>query len=239
MKKVLILVSVLLAALVYQSSVFAAFTLRSSDITPNTVLPTKFAYAKPSSRGIARESRNISPPLQWSGAPRGTKSFVILVSDRDVPLDKGYNLTNHTIRTNVKRKTGYLWVLANIPGNLRALPRKAGSIKSSRHSNRAVTKYGLNGLNMYTAIFRSPMGQRVAFSKRQLDRPQIGYDGPFPPWNDMKTHRIRFTIYALNVGHLNLPTNGMFTAHDVVRKMRRHVLGRASFQVKYTTRNHH
>jgi Raf kinase inhibitor-like YbhB/YbcL family protein len=47
-----------------------------------------------------------SPPLAWSGAPKGTREFVLTVEDADVPL----------ARFSVH------WVLYNIPATASALP---------------------------------------------------------------------------------------------------------------------
>lgn len=59
---------------------------------------------------------NMSPALQWSGAPAGTKSFVITLFDPDVP------------------ETGsgwWHWVVYDLPANTNSLPKGAGAEHSS------------------------------------------------------------------------------------------------------------
>jgi Raf kinase inhibitor-like YbhB/YbcL family protein len=59
---------------------------------------------------------NLSPALQWSGAPAGTKSFVLTLFDPDVP------------------ETGsgwWHWVVYNLPANVNSLPKGAGAEHSS------------------------------------------------------------------------------------------------------------
>lgn len=33
----------------------------------------------------ARDGHNVAPPLEWTGAPKGTRSFVLAVEDSDAP----------------------------------------------------------------------------------------------------------------------------------------------------------
>jgi Raf kinase inhibitor-like YbhB/YbcL family protein len=49
---------------------------------------------------------DISPPLEWSGAPRGTKSFALIVDDPDAPMG-----------------TWVHWVLYDLPPDQSALPQ--------------------------------------------------------------------------------------------------------------------
>lgn len=54
------------------------FTITSPAFEDNGVLAKKFG-AKGGSRNC--DGENVSPPLQWSNAPEGTKSFAIILND--------------------------------------------------------------------------------------------------------------------------------------------------------------
>jgi len=60
------------------------------------------------------EGDDLSPPLAWSDAPEGTKSFAIVCHDPDAPLVKpgAYGFVH--------------WVLYGIPGDARELPEGVG-----------------------------------------------------------------------------------------------------------------
>lgn len=51
------------------------FTLESPVFADRATIPEKYA----------RDGENLSPPLQWQGAPAETKSFVLMVEDPDAP----------------------------------------------------------------------------------------------------------------------------------------------------------
>ena len=55
------------------------------------------------------DGEDVSPPLEWSGAPEGTRSFAIVVHDPDAPLVDGFT---H-------------WVAYGIPGDATGLPEGA------------------------------------------------------------------------------------------------------------------
>ena len=56
------------------------------------------------------EGDDISPPLSWSGAPAGTRSFALIVDDPDAPDPKA------------PKMTWVHWVLYNLPPTAGELP---------------------------------------------------------------------------------------------------------------------
>jgi Raf kinase inhibitor-like YbhB/YbcL family protein len=72
----------------------AATTMQvhSSDFTPGSAIPVR---AMASDCGGA----NRSPALAWTGAPKGVKSFALILHDADAPIGGGF----------------YHWVVYNLP----------------------------------------------------------------------------------------------------------------------------
>lgn len=88
-----------------------AFTLSSADIKPNATIADEQVFA-----GFGCSGKNISPALAWSGAPRDTKSFALLVHDPDAPTGgAGW----------------WHWVVTNLPADVRELPKGAGKADGS------------------------------------------------------------------------------------------------------------
>ena len=74
-----------------------------------TVTSTAFGPLGRIPKECTGEARNVSPPVSWSGAPDGAKSFAVICHDPDAPLVKG-------------GAYGYVhWVLYNLPPQTRAL----------------------------------------------------------------------------------------------------------------------
>lgn len=86
-----------------------AFVLTSPAFANGDVLPQAQVY-----NGMGQNGQNLSPALQWHGAPQGTKSFVVTVYDPDAPTGSGW----------------WHWVVVNIPATTTSLPEGAGSGKA-------------------------------------------------------------------------------------------------------------
>jgi Raf kinase inhibitor-like YbhB/YbcL family protein len=84
------------------------FTLQSADLKPNATLSEKQVYS-----GMGCTGENLSPALSWTGAPEGTKSFVVTMYDPDAPTGSGW----------------WHWVVYNLPASTTSLPQGAGSAK--------------------------------------------------------------------------------------------------------------
>ena len=61
------------------------------------------------------EGNDISPPLAWSGAPRGTKTLVLVVDDPDAPDPAA------------PKMTWVHWLLYNLPPATEGLPEGIGA----------------------------------------------------------------------------------------------------------------
>jgi Raf kinase inhibitor-like YbhB/YbcL family protein len=59
------------------------------------------------------EGADISPPLRWSGAPQGTKSFALIIDDPDAPDPRA------------PKTTWVHWVAYNIPADANGLAEGA------------------------------------------------------------------------------------------------------------------
>lgn len=94
-----------------------------------------FRYGAPIPRQFTGDGQDISPPLQWSGAPKSTQQFVLIVEDPDV---NGPDPWVH-------------WVLYGIPAKVHQLPEKLPSSSDltqpiqARQGTNSFGKTGYNG----------------------------------------------------------------------------------------------
>jgi Raf kinase inhibitor-like YbhB/YbcL family protein len=127
------------------------FALSSPAFADHAEIPARYTC----------EGQDVSPPLAWSGAPAGTKSFALVVDDPDAPDPK-------------HPKTRWVhWVVFNLPPTVRALDANLKVLPEG-------SKLGLNDWN------RSeyggpcpPIGRhRYFFKLYALDCPKLDLDQP-------------------------------------------------------------
>lgn len=99
----------LLAAPARAQTPAPTFRLISPTIADGGTLPKAQVF-----QGFGCEGGDQSPALVWSGAPAGTRSFVLTVYDPDAPTGSGW----------------WHWVLADLPADLGGLPAGAGAVSA-------------------------------------------------------------------------------------------------------------
>ncbi len=78
------------------------FTLVSATLREGGMIPSVYTC----------DGKDLSPPLSWSGAPEGTKSFALICDDPDAPGG-----------------TWVHWVVFNVPSNVASLPEGVPTIR--------------------------------------------------------------------------------------------------------------
>jgi len=158
---------------------------------------------------------NISPAVSWTPGPAGTKSYALLMTDPDVPADLSLiGKPGVMIAANAPRQTIYHWVLADIPPGLTFLSEGAESTgQVPKGKPYGPMTHGVRGVNAYTQLFASDPEMAGEYG---------GYDGPYPPPNDLRLHHYTVRIVALDIPTLGL--SGPFTGKDVEKAIQGHIL---------------
>lgn len=178
----------------------------------------------PAVDGPATFAPNRSPHVQWQDLPAGTLSLALICVDHDAPSERETcNRPDMTVPYDLPRSDFYHWVLVDIPVDRNELePGIDSEGVTPRGKSAGPTSYGVRGLNSYTDWFAGDPDMEGFYA---------GYDGPFPPWNDERIHRYKFTLYALKVPSLNL--EGNFTGDDALQAMQGHILASSSWMGTY------
>ncbi len=127
--------------------------ITSTAFQPGGAIPSKYTC----------EDRDLSPPLAWSGAPPGTKTFALIVDDPDAP-------------DPAKPQRVYVhWVLYNIPATAIALPENA--------SKKGLPRGAVQGRNDWGKVEYGgpcpPIGRhRYFFKLYALDTELTGLSAP-------------------------------------------------------------
>ena len=139
----------------------AAFSISSPAFTDGGNIPSKFT--------CDAGQTAPSPALTWKEAPSGTKSFVLIMDDPDVPMPNGFT---H-------------WVLADIPGSARELAEgfQVGSLGVSANSGFRRAGYGgpcpPTGSHHYhfmlSALDVATLGLQAGASKADVEKAMEGH----------------------------------------------------------------
>ena len=193
-----------------------------SDSFENTkAIPAEFAMGQPDGFGA-----NRNPHLAWDGVPERTQSFALLCIDTDAPtVPETVGREDVQIPVEQPRAHFIHWAMADIAPEVREIAAGSCSdgVTAKGKQEPAGPAGARQGLNDYTGWFAGDA---------QMGGDYSGYDGPYPPFNDLRTHRYFFRLFALDIATLDLPAR--FTAGDVERAMQGHVLGEALVYGTYT-----
>lgn len=208
------------------SAAFAAepakLTIKVEGIEPGQPIPAKYAFCKPDGKGKTNDAPNISPAISWSKVPEGTKSFALVVVDRDVPETfESANKDTLIMTEKFPRQNFYHLVLADIPATVTSIPEGAlskGIIKEGKPTGKG--EFGVSGKNDYSRISNTITG---------------GYDGPCPPWNDARLHNYHFIVFALGVDTLNPDSKEPFSGQQLMDAMGKYILAKGTVSGTYTT----
>lgn len=148
----------------------ADFRIWSDDFPANGFMPKAQELNEPA---FGTDGENISPALQWDAPPGDAQSLAVTVYDPDAPTGSGF----------------WHWVVANLPPDVRSLPRNAGKADGSLLPHGAV--------------------------QVRNDYGTVGFGGAAPPRGD-KPHRYLFRIHALKVPQLPITAD---TTNAVARFM--------------------
>lgn len=200
--------------------------IRSNSFADGARIPGEFAFGIPDPKSHVTLSSNRNPHLAWSEVPAGTRSFVVLCHDPDVPSrGDDVNQEGRTVPASLPRVDFFHWVLVDLPAAVNAI--QAGEFSNGvtpRGKAGPAAAHGTRqGINNYTDWFAGD---------KDMNGDYYGYDGPCPPWNDEILHRYVFTVYALDLERL--PLNGKFGGPEVRAAIAGHVLAEASLTGTYT-----
>ncbi len=132
----------------------ASFTLTSADVTDAAPLKDDQVAAK----------GNTSPELSWSGAPDGTRSFVVTCFDPDAPTPSGF----------------WHWVLVDVPAEVTSLATGAAAGTLPGNAFHCRNDGGAHGF-MGAAPPEGDMPHRYFFVVHAVSEPSLGVDESASP----------------------------------------------------------
>jgi Raf kinase inhibitor-like YbhB/YbcL family protein len=205
MKKFALLTTFLFAAISANATEPLKLDVKVTGISNGDKIPAEHAFCiATKTEKSSPTGKNISPEISWNQAPEGTKSFAIIVVDKDVPTDfTDAGVEGKTIKADMPRQNFYHWGVANISAKTTKI--EAGKGKDA--------KLGTQTINDYANFMKDKPAKTFA-----------GYDGPCPPFNDERIHNYYFQVYALNVEKVELPKAA--TTKQLEEEIQKHIIAK-------------
>ncbi|MDD9892513.1 MAG: YbhB/YbcL family Raf kinase inhibitor-like protein [Gammaproteobacteria bacterium] len=197
--------------------------LTSNSFTNGDAIPSDFAFGKHHPINNVELCPNKNPQLSWTDAPEGTKSFVLLCVDTEVPtVGDDVNQAGKTVPHTLPRCDFYHWVMVDIPVGVNSIAEGYCSDGITAGGKQSPTGPGRQGINDYTGWFAGDADMAGDY---------YGYDGPCPPWNDERVHQYRFQLFATDLECCEV--DGAFTGGTVLAAIEGHVLAQAELVGSY------
>ena len=199
--------------------------LTSASFLPDQAIPEQFAFGAYDNVLHIRLAGNHNPNLKWTGAPARTRSFAVICVDPDAPSKPDdVNKEGRVVPASLPRANFYHWAIIDIPASVTELAEAECSdgIVAGGKQSPSGPQGSRQGINDYTGWFASDPDMAGTYR---------GYDGPCPPWNDMRVHRYHFTVYALDVERT--PIEGDFTCAQALEAIRPHIIEEARLTGTY------
>jgi len=200
--------------------------LSSASFLPDQPIPETFAFGKHDPVLRVQLAANHNPHLKWSGAPGQTRSFALICVDSDAPtVADDVNKEGRVVPANLPRAAFYHWVMVDIPENIAELAEGqcSSGVVAGGKRDLPGPRGSRQGVNDYTGWFANDPDMSGTYR---------GYDGPCPPWNDMRVHRYHFTVYALSCERCPIEGND-FLAPEVLEAIKPFVLAEATLTGTY------
>jgi Raf kinase inhibitor-like YbhB/YbcL family protein len=200
--------------------------LWSNDLSAGGPIAGEFAFCLPDEHSHARLGPNRNPHLAWAGAPPGTRSIALIVHDSDAPTKPDdVNQEGREVPTDLPRADFFHWLLVDLEPDVSEIDPGsfADGVVAGGRDGAEGPGGARQGINDYTDWFGGDPDMAGDY---------FGYDGPCPPWNDSLVHRYVFTVFALDVDHLDVPHR--FDGVAARTAIEGHVLASAELAATYT-----
>lgn len=140
----------------------ASFTVTSSDVRDGQTLPNAQVSGIMGAGG-----EDVTPQLEWSGAPEGTKSYAVTCYDPDAPTASGF----------------WHWAVTNIPVSTTSLPADAGDPEKGLLPEQAITLANDAGAKRYIGAAPPPGhgAHRYFFVVHAVDVEDLGVGADATP----------------------------------------------------------